>query len=150
MFKFHLSTILLVIALIAALLGWFVDHNSRHSINGSWRVSFTALVAGTNTLDIKTDGTFTKVQDDGNETKTISGTYSVHGDGLVQFTALKLTILTRDGESIDSNIDRAYHCRCGLDSSGRLVILERHFPSGPPSLAEISWDNLCVISVPAR
>ena len=144
MFKFHLSTILLAVALIATLLSWYVDHSSRHTITGSWHVSFAGPVTellDTNTLELRTDYTFTKVEDYGNEIKTISGEYGVHGDGLFQFHAKKLIIRTRDGRSQNSNLDYIYYCHCGLASSGCLMVLEEGIPSGPDKPG-LKWSNL--------
>ena len=145
MFKFHITTILLTVALIATLLSWYVDHSSRRTITGSWNVSFVGPVTellDTNTLEIRTDYTFTKVEDYGNEIKTISGEYDVVADGLFQFHAKKLTISTRDGQSQTSNLDYIYCCHCGVASSGCLMVLEQSIPSRPDDLTEIEWTNL--------
>ena len=140
MFKFHLSTILLTVALIATLLSWYVDHSSRRAIAGSWHVSSIGVL-DTNTLELRTDYTFTKVEDCGNETKTISGDYDVRGDGIFQFHAKKLTIRTKDGQSQTSNLDYIYYCHCGLASSGCLMVLEQSIVSGPDKPG-LKWSNL--------
>ena len=129
MVKFRLSTILLVVALIAIALGWYVDFGSRDRIIGTWTGPASALTLSSNsyttTLEIRPDGTFSKVQRDGTNAVTFTGTYSILDDGLVKFNVAQIARATDVlDEWTASTTDRNYFCRCAIDATGFLVIAE--------------------------
>ena len=154
MIKFRLSTSLLIVAVVAIALGWYLDHNSSVWLTGTWVGPSTPnlLQLGYSTsLEIRENGTFTKVQRFGASTNTFTGNYSILDDGLVKFHATKLGYSScSDGEPQESSIARTFLCRCAIDKSGILVIYQCSatleigedpnipFKFGPYS--DISWE----------
>ena len=141
MLKFRLSTILLLVALVATALGWYVDRNSKGGINGSWTLAnFPIGHQGySSTLEIRPDGTFSKIQRHRRGEESFAGTYNIVEPGIVDFRVSKadytpvfdvkgafpdlLDPEDRD-KTPETKIDRTFKCRYAIDSSGCLILHE--------------------------
>ncbi len=78
------------------------------------------------TLTIRSDGTFTKHQQDRIGSETYGGTYSVAEDGLVTF---HVTSKQYDNGSVPSqiklfNVDAVFRLRVAVDSQGNLIVAD--------------------------
>ena len=87
--RFRMSTVFLFTLTPAILLGWCVERASRHrrDIVGTWYYPTNDLtVLGyTSLLEIRWDGTFTKIQGYRTSRETFKGTYTVEDDGRITF-----------------------------------------------------------------
>lgn len=129
--KFRLSTVFLLVLTCAICLGWYVDRTSRNrrDILGTWYYPTNDLgVLGyTSLLEIRSDGTFTKIQGHRECSETFDGTYSVRENGRLMFHVTAKTsendfdrLLDRKPET--KKLDAHYSCRCAIDPTGYLAI----------------------------
>ena len=161
MFNFRLSTILLVVALVATALGWYVDRNSKGGITGSWKLANSpiAQLGYSTTLDIRPDGTFSKVQRYRDGEQTFAGTYEMSKPGFVDFhVSSEVYIPAFDIKAAFSDqlqqgvsdkapatkIDETFQCRWAIDASGCLIVHEykmlRMFDEVSESTSGIKWE----------
>ncbi len=148
--KFRLSTVLLLVLSCAICLGWYVDRTSRNrrDIVGTWYYPTNDLgVLGyTSLLEIRSDGTFRKIQGHRESSETFDGTYAVHENGRITFHVTSKTSATDfdhflDREPETRELDACYSCRCAIDPTGYLVIDDQ--PSFPFNDEEIGirWET---------
>ena len=143
MLKFPLSTSLLCVALVAMALSWYVEHTSRGSFTGSWKGSRSPRFIQngySTTLDIRQDGTFTKVQRGRWVITTFNGTYSIIDGGLVEFHVSEVSSRASFDEEERYSLDRTFLCRCAIDRTGFLVIYE--YPAFDKSLKDGSFSSI--------
>lgn len=120
---------LLLIAFGATCIAWQLDRNRRQQIEGTWYYPTrdNAMLGYRETLTLNKDGTFEKVQRYRTFQETYSGTYVCENDGAYTFsvsTKLNPKAL-KDGPGFDTyQIDKRYRCRCAIDNSGYLVIMD--------------------------
>lgn len=135
--KFHLSTLLLAMVIVALGLGWYLDHNNprRTNIVGSWRTArFSGyLISYFTNLEIREDGTFSKSQSDRRATEVYEGTYQTLRDGTVVFhVTLKKTFhpYWHKDNDIESSkqvtLDHKFKLHCAIDPSGLLLMSSDH------------------------
>ncbi len=126
--RFRLSSVFLMIALVAVLLAWYVDHRHRRSDNivGVWYYPDRYPSKGRETLTISRDGTFTHEQATWGGLMTSSGTYTLAGNGIVEFhVASKRFEQGGTHPKIDTlEVDRTYRCRIARDSYANLIVVD--------------------------
>lgn len=125
--KFNISTIFLLTASLGISLGWYIDHRQRSipQIIGEWQLTPRQL-GYHSLLDIRPDGKFSKVQNYRFGSVTFVGTYRVEENGEIVFEVTSRILSDRlGGEPAKFTMDAEYTCRCGIDSSGCLVVNAR-------------------------
>jgi hypothetical protein len=136
-FRFRLSTVLWIVALVAVLLAWYVDHNREHrgDVVGVWYYPTpdVSLSGYWETLTISSDGTFTKLEQGRVGSETYSGTYSIAKDGLVTFhvTSKQFNYGKIPPQIEVYDVDAKFRCRVALDPHANLVIANLN--AQPPS-----------------
>ena len=128
MLKLQLSTTLLAVAIIAIALGWYVDRNSPESITGFWkRAGVPGMIYSgySTTLDIRPDGTFTKVQKYRTCEEVVVGNYRFLEERIVEFqvTSISGFAISHD-ELKHPKLNWIFLCRCAIDRAGMLLIHE--------------------------
>ena len=124
--QFRLSTIFLLTLCCAILLGWYVERTSRNrrDIIGTWYypTNDVSLMGYSSLLEIRRNGTFTKIQGYRTHSVTYDGTYAVEDNGRVSFhvTSRKTSYISSESET--EELDSYYFCRCAVDPTGYLVI----------------------------
>ena len=141
-------------------LGWYVDHHAhgRRELLGEWYYPTNDVnVTGyTSLLNLRKNGTFTKVQGYRMNYETFDGTYDIDENGRVDFHVTSRTegsdvfnaisrAAEQKGMEIDSTptvtqIDERHSCRCGIDSDGFLVIDAKNWNIGQES-SGIQWET---------
>ena len=141
--KFRISTALLFIALIAVGLGWWADRNSNRQIQGLWRYPTPdiALTGYSTTLEIRADGTFTKVQRHRTFTQTFSGEYKTLERGLVQFHVTEQNDSIFGLDETPKEIDQSFRCRCAVDKTGYLVVYEYQMWRAFDGESDLRWET---------
>jgi len=140
--KYSLSTILLLVVIVAISLGWLVEHfdHRRKDIVGTWhyptpRINVYSEAQGySSTFEIRSDGTFQKTQLRGTASSIYEGRYAPNDDGTVTFRIVKRTRNTKDGRPLPANATRItefnesfnaeFRCSCGIDKTGYLIIAD--------------------------
>ena len=126
--RFRLSSVFLMIALVAVLLAWYVDHRHPRSDNivGVWYYPDRYPSKGRETLTISRDGTFTHEQATWGGLMTSGGTYTLVGNGIVEFhVASKRFEQGGTHPKIDTlEVDRTYRCRIARDSYANLIVVD--------------------------
>jgi len=119
--RYRLSTVLLVVVIIAISLSWYLDHfyKYRKEVVGTWIYSHPGYRT---VLKIRPDKTFTKVQYGREVIKTFEGVYHIIGNsGKISFNVTK--IQTEFGTTINvKEIEDSLYCRCAVDADGFLLI----------------------------
>ena len=143
MLKYRLSTSLLVIALVATALGWYVDHTSNSKYTGTWvgiADNFPESTGYSTSLEIRSNGTFEKIQRFAGTTTIFTGEYNTVDNGLVQFNVTKLVCSKHGHEGkFKLNTNRVFQCRCAIDAVG-ILIIHRYSASVPFDDPDISID----------
>ena len=128
--RFRISTFLLVVAILAILLGWYLDRNRvENELVGTWH--FPTLdneqsAANRDTLILRDDGTFSKIQKYQFFGETYKGTYSIIQDGVVSFY-----VDEKDYELYGKTVETIHmgwncHCRCAVDRDKYLLVHQVH------------------------
>ena len=154
--KFRLSTTLLLIAIVAVTLGWYVDRHTRNhrEILGTWYypTDDVGVFGYTSLMDLRTDGTFSKMQGYRTSHETFDGTFEIQENGIVRFHVTTRTEGSDIAEAVaemtghgDDNptitqLDSYFSCRCAVDSSGYLVIDAQDWNIGN-SETGIRWET---------
>ena len=96
------------------------------------------------TLEIRSDGTFTKIQYHRMFTQTFNGTYSQDEFGRVMFVATEMIgpILASDPEDMVTELNHSYWANCGINSVGHLVVSSDSEPVDD-FLQRIRWETYC-------
>ena len=135
---------LLLIALVAVCVAWYLERNSRHEIAGTWYYPTRDInmMGYWETLTLNKDGTFTKFEQHRMSNETYSGTYTRNGDGTYYFDVIEKHRDRRnthtDFESF--KIGKRYRCRCSIDKLGYLLIKPLDFDVGSDSVARFPED----------
>lgn len=140
-----LWTHLLLLAVAAGLaVGWFAERTSSKpfDIAGHWRAQGGYMGYDTSNfvsvLQINDDGTYTKTESTGENGSSFSGTWNIDEEGLVNFHVLKRARVWGEKTDPAEDVQLYFQCRCGLDSSGVLVIdMVNNFSSQPVS---VNWN----------
>ena len=123
--RFHLSSFLLLIALVALVTAWYIDHHRHQSddIVGVWYypTSDNAFTKGHETLTINADGTYT-LEDVG--FATYSGTYRLAGNGTALFHVTSKRQLFTGMPPQTYEVDKTYRCRIARDSYSNLIVID--------------------------
>lgn len=146
--KFRLSTGLLLVVTFAVALGWYVDRqmHDHRALTGEWcyPTNDVGVLGYTSLLNLRSDGTFTKIQGYRTSYETFDGTYELRDDGRIRFHVtsrtegkemFELMAAKMDGfdyEPTVTKLDEQYDFRCAVDSAGYLVIDARTPFSGIP------------------
>ena len=150
--KFKISTLLLLVAIAALCIGWFVDHfdPSRYEIIGTWRHSSTGEFSSNynTTLRINRDGTFSKTQCEESKWNTYSGSYATNKDGTItfhvtkreEFDSLASVFMPDATPSAAFDCDTYYQCRCAVDKTGYLLINDSKPRGGFYKGPTIRWE----------
>ena len=130
--KYRLSTALLLVTVVAISLAWYVDHfnRDRDEIVGTWLYPTPDfhLSGYRTTLEIRANGSFTKVQYGRSGCTTYDGNYSVNENGTITFQLSKrnhespIFELFPDYKPEAETLDAWFRCRCAIDKSGHLLI----------------------------
>ncbi len=161
--RFHLSTLLLAMVIVALGLGWYLDHNDprRTEIVGTWHFPYKSLPYGQmgyyTMLTIYEDGTFTKEEIFRSHSDTYEGTYHVEKDGIINFHVVKKTIKTDLDEHFSEiykkmnqdpppkrlpiTLDVNYELRCAVDKAGFLLLENLSFHFDEDSECKIRWNG---------
>ena len=120
--RIRLSTSLLLVAVLAVCLAWYVDrvNSNKTAIVGAWYYPspLVSVLGYREVLTIRDDGSFTKEHRHRTFLETYSGHYNVLPNGLVVFHIVKKE---PDSASM-ANDDLDIECACGFDQSGNLLI----------------------------
>lgn len=124
--KIRLSTLLLLVLVIAISLGWYLDRNAvnRTMIEGAW-YSEPVSMGYSSELNILTDGSFTKRQNYEGFSEIYGGDYKVGNDGRLIFNVTYVVNVEQgsDSESSDKQAMNArYNCRWAIDKCGYLLL----------------------------
>ncbi len=148
--KYRLSTFFLLITIISVSLCWYLDHTNRNrrDIIGSWYYPTPDVnqLGYTTTLEIRSDGTFTKTQQYRTSAYIYDGTFLPNDDGTVTFHIAKRTdnffmseMLPEDEPTI-TEFDHTIRCRCAVDKTGYLLI-EDYGKAQWTKETEIQWET---------
>jgi hypothetical protein len=160
--KYHLSTLLLAMVIVALGLGWFLDHYNRNrtEIVGTWHYPYQSSPKGISgyytSLTIGEDGSFNKIEGHRFESETYTGTYRVEKEGIILFHVTKKTS-KMDREELWTQIYKArgeeppnrgpielnvyYKTRCAVDKAGFLLLDNQGLPFDEDSDCKIRWNN---------
>jgi len=126
----HAKPILLLVAIVAILLAWYTEHNSRSDLTGTWafpdgveELTWTSTQYS-DVLAIESDGRFSKKQDFGFSWTSYNGTMETDHRGLVRFHVTQIVRGTPFGEPAETATDFIFLCRCDVDSFGYLIVNE--------------------------
>jgi len=148
--KYRLSTLFLIVLSCAISLGWYADRmsRSRRDIVGTWHypTEDINLTGYYSQLEIRSDGTFTKIQGHHHGNETFSGTYAVEKSGQVIFHVTKKVILLDLAKALGQEpetrqCDAHYACRCAVDPTGYLVIDDRRLSPFNDEDTGIRWET---------
>lgn len=125
-FRFRLATLLLFIAATGIFFAWALYYRKQVAFAGDWfyPTPDDHLSGYWETLTIRPDGTFTKLEMARFGSESYSGTYSVADNGVVTF---HVTQKQYDPGSIPPAVetfavDKSYDCRVAIDSHGNLIV----------------------------
>jgi len=129
--RFRLSTVFLFVLVCAVSVAWYVDRNLRNQryIIGTWYypTNDVGVLGYTSLLEIRSDGTFTKIQGSRHGSKTFNGTHTVRENGRITFHVSSKTerwdlddVFGREPK--ETQVNASYPCRCAIDPTGYLVI----------------------------
>ena len=119
--KFHLSTLLLALVIVALGLGWYLEYQHRHQreIVGTWHFPYPGSEHHSHdanvTLTLHNDGTFRKRFHGPFHDYSYTGTYNSTPEGLVTFH------ITSDQPNSKPH-DSKYYARWAIDQGGYLLI----------------------------
>ncbi len=123
--RFRLSSFLLMIALVALVTAWYVDHHRHRSddIVGVWYypTSDHPFCNGQQTLTIRADGTFTLEE---KAFATYSGTCKLAGNGIALFHVTSKRQLFGGMPPQTYEVDKTYRCRIARDSYSNLIVID--------------------------
>ena len=131
--RFRLSSLLLMVTLVAVLVAWYVDHHRHRSddIVGVWYYPTLdhPFRKFQETLTLCADGTFTLQQD---MNATYSGTYRLAGNGIALFHVTSKQCVFGVGPPQTYDVDETYRCRIARDSYSNLIVVDLDPDVGPP------------------
>lgn len=142
--KFHLSTLLLAMVIVALGLGWYLEYQHRHQreLVGEWDTcTFSGYVINSMTmLELRSDGTFRQTQRSRHSAEVYEGTYRLDKEGRIVFHVTRKDLMEpRWPSKIDDQepqervpLDQEYTLHWAIDRAGWLLM-----SAGPESL----WDN---------
>jgi hypothetical protein len=162
--KYHLSTLLLAMVIVALGLGWYLDHHDpkRTEIVGTWYYPYKSLPYGQvgyhTTLTINEDGTFRKTEMGREGSEIYEGTYRMEKDGSIFFHVTKKTVksdfhkiavelskqmnLPAPPDHSPVTLHMQFKIRCAVDKSGFLLLDNQSFQFGEQKdECKISWDR---------
>ena len=130
--RFRLSSFLLMIAIVALMTAWYIDHHRQRSddIVGVWYYPTPDHIFRKyqETLTLRADGTFTLEQWIANYT----GTYTLAGNGIVLFHVATKQQVLASAPSETYSVDRTYRCRIARDSYSNLLVIDLEPGMGSP------------------
>jgi hypothetical protein len=148
--QYPLSSLFLLTLACAIALGWYVDSRNRRTLVGTWEYPTpdSCVLGYGSTLEIRADGTFTKVQTHRDGCDTFEGTYTVGKDSRVIFHVTSKTIATDLRRALHQEPDRikvdaSYECRCATDAAGYLVLSVNTWAFPENDNVGIQWET-CV------
>ena len=134
----------------AIALGWYVHSRNRRTLVGTWTYPTPdqCVLGYVSTLEIRADGTFTKVQTYRYSSDTLEGTYTVGKDSRVVFHVTSKTTATDLGSMLHRKRDRlkmdvSYEFRCATDPAGYLVLADDTWAFPDNDNIGIRWET-CV------
>jgi len=122
--KFHLSTMLLAMVIVALGLGWYLDHHDprRTEIVGTWHFPYPNSMHQTHdamvTLELRDDGTFRKRHHGPFHDYAYEGRYNRNAESLMTFHITSLVTQPKQTKPQDTK----YYARCALDPAGYLLV----------------------------
>lgn len=125
--RFRLVTLMLLVAVASIFFAWALHYRNRVAFAGDWYYPTPDEHRSGywETLTIRQDGTFTKLERGRIGQDSYSGTYSVADNGVVTFhVTQKLYDPGHIPLAVETYaVDKSYRCRVAIDAHGNLIVV---------------------------